>query len=85
MTLFINGVEVGSFAEASSVQSVRPLWFGGSTEDGNNTNANCEFLDGILDEIRVETVARSAIWLAASVANGRGSYVAIGPVEILPP
>ena len=49
---------------------------------GNITTADRQ-LDGLLDEVRIERVARSATWLAAAESNQRtpGTFVTAGAVE----
>jgi len=41
-----------------------------------------EYLDGVIDEIRISNTARSAAWIKASYENGRDDLVAYGNEEV---
>ncbi len=76
--LFVDGGEVGSQPAAGAVDAAAtmPVAIGDLVTGGGA-------IDGAIDEVRVETVARSAAWLAAAQANQRtpGSFLSIGAVE----
>jgi hypothetical protein len=55
--LYLNGVLSGS-GSARAANGTGPLWFGGAA------GAN-EYLAGVVDEVRLSGVARSADWVAA--------------------
>jgi hypothetical protein len=40
-----------------------------------------DYMDGMLDEIRVESVARTPQWLAYELAAERDEIITYGPVE----
>jgi len=39
------------------------------------------FVDGQLDEIRIETVARSAAWMQAEIASQTDTWIHYGAIE----
>jgi hypothetical protein len=64
MNLYLNGTSVGSTAKTGSLRE--NSW--GITA-GNNLTGTNQPLDGILDEIRISSAARSAGWLTTEFNN----------------
>ncbi len=64
--IYINGVEVASTTDSQApIHTAKPLLLGAAT-----INASVDrFFDGILDELRISTAARSADWIAAEYNN----------------
>jgi PKD repeat protein len=65
--LYVNGVLSGS-GSARAADGTGPLWFGGSA--GVN-----EYLAGVVDEVRLSGVARSADWVAAERLSESDAFV----------
>jgi trimeric autotransporter adhesin len=75
---FVDGVMDGEYSrDGSLVQSANPIYIGA---DRNGTDDG-EFFNGSIDEVRIENVARSAAWIAASAANVRDEIISYGPLE----
>lgn len=76
--LYLNGVEVASRAASGTLASdpAMPVTIGGID------SLNRQF-DGLIDEVRIDRVGRSAAWIAASESNQRnpGAFHTFGPVE----
>ncbi len=77
ITLYVNGVWVGQM-DVTGVLAVSsdPVAIG-ARPDGLSA------FDGVIDEVRVETTARTVDWFEAIVANASapGSFVSVGSVE----
>jgi hypothetical protein len=58
--------------------SARPILIGADIDDGG-TFPNVGFLNGFVDEVRIENVARSALWINAQFAIGNGTFAVIVP------
>jgi hypothetical protein len=65
--LYVNGVLAVSGA-AQAANGAGQLWMGGA-------ESVTEFFAGVLDEVRISNVARSADWVAAEVTVGNDSLV----------
>ncbi|MEL6982656.1 MAG: DUF2341 domain-containing protein, partial [Actinomycetota bacterium] len=78
LRLFIDGAEVVSEPATGSIDPgpAMPFTIGDLPTGGGA-------VDGRISEVRVETVARSAAWLAASTSNQRnpGSFLSVGGVQ----
>ncbi len=76
--LYVDGVQVAS-QPATGALDVDPSM---AVTIGNTITGDRP-IDGLIDEVRIETVARSGAWLAAMEANHRnpGTFHAVGPVE----
>ena len=76
--LYVDGAEAASQPAAGVIESDPAM----SVTIGGIASLNRQ-LDGRLDEIRIERVARSAAWIAASEANQRNpsGFATIGGVE----
>lgn len=78
LTRFVDGVTDGEYARAGMLQqSANPIYIGAD----RNGSDDAEFFNGSMDEVRIENVARSAAWIAASVANMRDGIISYGPLE----
>lgn len=62
------------------MNSSNPILFGADCNTGIQM-AESEFVDGIIDEIRIETVVRSASWIAAEYASQTDAWITYGPIE----
>lgn len=63
MTLYINGVAVGTTSTPTSISNPPNLEF------GVWANASGRYFNGSLDEVRISSAARSADWIAAEYSN----------------
>ncbi|HPH66468.1 MAG TPA: DUF2341 domain-containing protein [Kofleriaceae bacterium] len=57
-------------------QSERPITVGADINDGSTT-PNVGFFQGLIDEVRIANVARTAAWLDAELAIGNGTFVVV--------
>jgi hypothetical protein len=85
---YLDGVMQADAASApgTPVHSAAPIFLGANRNNFDGTNGRSipdnAFIDGILDEIRIETVARSPAWIAYDHAAQRDeviTYVAPSP------
>ncbi len=70
-TLYVNGTSVASRANTDGrtvANTADPVYFGWDGE-AQGYGCNCEFFDGILDEVRISNVAKSADWIATEYNN----------------
>lgn len=76
-----NGSQIGSFEHKGSAlnDSEEPMIV------GNVALTDLRFLNGVVDEIRVSSVARSNLWLQATVATVNDSVTTYGPEEPFAP
>lgn len=76
-----NGVQIGEYEHkgASLNDSEQPMIL------GNVAPTDLRFLNGVVDEVRVSSVARSNLWLQATVATVRDSSATYGPEELFAP
>ncbi|MEM7340201.1 MAG: signal peptidase I [Actinomycetota bacterium] len=76
--LYLDGVEQGSQAATGALDRDHTM----PVTIGNVVSAD-RGLDGRIDEVRIERVARSAAWLAALASNVRspGAFLSVGAVE----
>lgn len=82
MRVYIDGKLAGTLtATSSNISTDNHDVLIGANE--NYTTASEEW-SGMLDEVRISTVARSASWIAATYLNGAGLFVKAGPVESCP-
>lgn len=76
--LWLDGTEVGSQPATGTIDRdpTMPVTIGDLAVGG-------AAIDGRIDEVRIETVARSAAWLAAAQANQRnpGGFLTVGPAQ----
>lgn len=76
--VFVDGIELGTKAVSGSLDSnsTMPVTLG-------NVASGDRAFDGLLDEVRVETVARSQAWLSASESSQRspGVFLLVGSAE----
>ena len=79
-SLFTDGVLVTSMPQPGTVlDSGTPIFLAGDTNDATQL-PNRGLLDGALDEIRLENVARDPAWLAADDASMRDELITYGAV-----
>lgn len=77
----INGVTMETVIGAGTLHvSANPVWLGAGC-NGCNGTPNDDHMDGVLDEARIESVARSDGWLTAEYLNLTGSLVVVQPFE----
>jgi hypothetical protein len=65
--LYVNGV-LSASGSAAAANGTGPLWFGGAA-------GMSEFLEGVVDEVRLSGVARSADWVAAERLSEGDTFV----------
>jgi hypothetical protein len=65
--LYVNGV-LSASGSAVAANGTGPMWFGGSAGTG-------EYLEGVVDEVRLSGVARSADWVAAERLSETDTFV----------
>jgi hypothetical protein len=72
-------------ASGSPITTPGPLYMGCGRNNSATPPNTCDddFLDGALDEIRLESVARSTPWLAHDVASARDQLITYGVIERL--
>lgn len=78
--LYYNGVQDGNSPKSQGYNKLDgPLTLGTDRFDGNPS------LDGVIDEVRLSTVVRSAGWLATQYANQSdpAAYITVGKQEAL--
>ena len=77
----VNGVTVRTVVGSGTVHvSANPVWLGAGC-NGCSGSPNDDRMDGILDEARIESVARSDGWLTAEYLNLTGGLVVVRPFE----
>ena len=77
----IDGTMVASAIGSGSVHaSANSVWLGGGC-NGCAGQPNDDRMDGVLDEVRIESVIRSDGWLAAEYLNLTGLLVTVHPFE----
>jgi len=79
--IYQDGIRDGTMPLSGDIQqSANPILFGA---DNNNSSApNSDFIDAVLDELRIESVARSAEWIEAqhtSMTDVLASYTLVSP------
>ena len=85
LTLYTNGVAGTTGTGGGKLRNTfGPVYIGCGRNNTNGTTPvgvpDVDFLDGALDELRIESVARSAAWLAFDVAAMQDGVLAYGPV-----
>jgi PKD repeat protein len=68
--LFLNGTQVGSGPGPTIQSDSNPVIFGGIGDDATHTPH--QLFDGIIDEVRISSVARTDTWIKTEV-NNQGS------------
>jgi hypothetical protein len=64
-------------------QSVNPIFIGADSESLPQSPDD-EYVDGQIDEVRIENVARSPAWIAADHASQTDAWISYGAVETGP-
>jgi hypothetical protein len=78
LTLYVDGVVSGTPQTGSGPLTHSPQRvFLGADCDDNGPCPNVDFQDAILDELRIERVARSAAWIRYEVASGRDEVITL--------
>jgi Concanavalin A-like lectin/glucanases superfamily len=76
-----DGVPVASSPVPGQLaQSANPMHFGADS-NAPVPAAVTELVDGLIDEIRIDSVARSAAWIAADHASQTDAWITYGPTE----
>jgi concanavalin A-like lectin/glucanase superfamily protein len=86
-TIYIDGTMSGSTPTNNPlISNARPLFIGGDRGDGSTSPAvpTGDFLDGTVDELRLQTVARPQPWIAYDLAAQRDQVITYGPVVAVP-
>jgi hypothetical protein len=79
-SLFVDGVQYDQIATgAPLVQDADPIYLGADSNGG--TRADSDWLDGTIDELRLEHGVRSAAWLATDDLAMRDRLITYGPIE----
>jgi len=63
-------------------QSANPLHIGADSNDAAPV-AEAEFVDGVMDEVRIDSVARDPFWILLDHASQTDSLITYGPIERL--
>jgi hypothetical protein len=82
--LYVDGAaQAMGLIGAPLTASARPVFLGAdrSGSTGSPAIADGDFLDGRLDEVRIERVARSAAWIGYDDLAMRDGVISYGPVE----
>jgi hypothetical protein len=81
--LYMDATDMGSVAVSGTIDhSATPIYFGADHNSSiAGTGPNDDRLDAILDEVRIERVARSPAWIAYDVASMRDSVITYGPTR----
>jgi hypothetical protein len=77
-----DGIEVLATSIAGPLaQSANPIHFGA---DSNSLPPapDGEYVNGQLDEVRIDTAARSPAWIAADHASQTDRWISYGPIEL---
>jgi hypothetical protein len=93
VTLYVDGAKVagpevhpgngdGGLAAGSWTSSAFAESASDRVEIGTEEDATHGFFDGMIDELRVESIARSADWIAAQARGSSGSAVSVGPEQL---
>ena len=78
--LYVNGVERAARPITGPVvHSPRPILIGADASFGAGPDA--DFLDGFIDEVKIETVARDPAWIQADYLAMRDLLIEYGPVD----
>jgi len=78
--LYVNGVERAARPITGPVvHSPRPILLGADASFGAGPDA--DFLDGFIDEVKIETVARDPAWIQADYLAMRDLLIEYGPVD----
>lgn len=78
ITAFLNGVQTSQVTSSLRLSNVSgDNFYMGQLGSGNWTN-------GIIDEVRISSVARSAAWIKASYNSGNDTLLSYGSEELLP-
>ena len=85
-TVYVDGAPVETFPMVGPlVNDTRPIFIGA---DRNGFSAeglpDVDYADGAIDEVRIETVARTAAWIAADDLAQRDQLLTYGPVQYGP-
>ncbi|CAN5233991.1 hypothetical protein BH11MYX1_BH11MYX1_07510 [soil metagenome] len=77
----VNGVPVSTVVGTGTGHaSANPVWLGAGCNNCSGSPTN-DHMDGVLDEARIESVARSDGWLTAEYLNLTGGLVVVSPFE----
>jgi hypothetical protein len=78
--LYKDGVAIKTTAVTGAMlHGAHAILLGADRNNGGQPDA--DFVDGMLDEVRIESVARSADWVAYDVASQRDQVITYGPVD----
>ena len=81
--VFVDGARDGLVSTSQPLtSSTHPIFLGAdrSVNVGLDSVPSGDYVDGIVDEIRFQTVARSDAWVAYDALAARGSGISYGPV-----
>jgi hypothetical protein len=78
--LYVNGIERAASAVTGPViHSSRPIMIGADSTIG--AGADADFLDGLVDEVQIESVARDPAWIQTAYLAMRDQLIEYGPVK----
>jgi biopolymer transport protein ExbB len=81
--LVVDGVTRAMMTSAGTIHaSANPILIGADC-NGCGLTPNSDFVDGLVDEVRIESVARTDGWLTAEVLDLNGGLVTVQPFEPL--
>jgi hypothetical protein len=81
MVLYLDGVEANRVALTGNMASApKPIYIGADNNNGGS-GPDDDFVNGTIDEVRLEMVARSAAWIAADHASATDGWITYGPIE----
>jgi hypothetical protein len=76
LRMYRDGVAIGLLAITGAlVHSPNSIYFGADHNPAGGTGPNTDGLDGLMDEVRIERVARSPGWIAYDVASMRDQVI----------
>jgi hypothetical protein len=84
ISLYQDGVLTQTNSLVGAVgQSLNPIHFGADSNTPPSSPED-EYVDGLIDEVRIDSVARSSDWIAADHAAQSDSWISYGPIERRP-
>jgi hypothetical protein len=80
--IYVDGTErLRTPATGALAQSNNPIHFGADSNSAPPTTPDGEFVVGRIDEVRLDSAARTAAWIGADYASQSDAWITYGPVE----